>query len=167
LRSAPRRADTKPAPTRDLLAVENRAIKISDVDFGCTERQVRTLEYQKTLVARGVSKTLKSNHLVKKDLSGKTQVLYGHANDLVPYVNGQFVWDWEKIYHVASAMARAAKELDLLDKICWGGVWDKPMSAYFGDGRWAAMKAAVEAYKARHAGADFIDGPHFQIYSIG
>lgn len=151
----------------DLIKVFEIAITITKQDFGFTERQVRDLSYQQTLVNRGVSKTLKSNHLEQKDLTGKTQNMYGHAGDAVPWDGTKFVWEWPRIFHVASAFATAAKQINLLDKVCWGGVWDKPMSFYFGDGSAAAMEAAVEAYKKRHPGPDFIDGPHYQIYKLG
>lgn len=145
----------------ELIAVIKSAITISSQDFGVTEPQVRTLEYQKKLVARGVSKTLKSNHLERVDYTGRTQNLYGHAVDLVPWDGSKFVWDWEKIFHIAAAMSQAASQLGR--QICWGGAWDR----WLVSGDAAAMKQAEEAYKARHPGPDFVDGPHFQIGKLG
>jgi peptidoglycan L-alanyl-D-glutamate endopeptidase CwlK len=151
----------------DLVTVIHRAIEVTTQDFGVTEPQVRTLDYQRQLVARGVSKTLKSNHLEQVDLTGQTTTLYGHAADLVPWHNGKFDWDWTLIFPVAAAMAQAAKELGMVNHLCWGGVWDRWMSSYMGDLSAAAMKRAEEEYKARHLGPDFVDGPHFQIYKVG
>lgn len=144
------------------------AITLSTQDFGITEPQVRTLQYQKTLVARGVSKTLKSNHIEQIDLSGRTKNLYGHAVDLVPWIDGKFVWDWGAIYRIAAAMAEAGQKLGLLNKLCWGGVWDLWMNQY-ADGHLdaATMAAAERSYCQRHPGPDFVDGPHFQLYKKG
>lgn len=152
----------------DLLEIAKLAITISNQDFGITEPQVRTLAYQKTLVARGVSKTLKSNHIECVDRTGKTKKLYGHAIDAVPFIDGKFNWDWTAIYRVAAAMARAAQQLGKLDQLCWGGVWDKWMSEY-ADGHIdaAAIAAAERAYCIRHPGPDFVDGPHYQLYVKG
>lgn len=149
----------------DLRKIINRAIAISTQDFGVTEPQVRTIEDQRKKVAAGVSQTMKSKHLEQPDLTGKTKILYGHAVDLVPWVNGAFSWDWERIYPVAAAMVAAAAEMGLADHLCWGGVWDRWMSTYAGDA--AAIKAAEQAYCVRHPGKDFVDGPHFQIYRVG
>lgn len=144
------------------------AITLSPVDFGVTERQVRDLHYQRTLVSRGVSQTLKSNHLEQVDLSGRTKTVYGHACDLVPWIGGRFVWDWNALYSVAVAMAEAGRRLGVLDKMCWGGVWDQWMSEYAGTTATTAMMRQAEAgYCVRHPGKDFVDGPHFQWFKKG
>lgn len=150
----------------DLAKIVTKAIGISTQDFGVTEPQVRTLAYQRQLVERGVSKTLKSNHLEQTDLTGRTANVYGHAIDLVPYAGGKFVWDWKLIYPITVAMALAAEELQLRDKMCWGGVWDRWMNQYPCDTAPDAKKA-TDAYCGRHPGPDFVDGPHFQIYKRG
>lgn len=148
-----------------LFGIIKRAIVISEQDFGVTEPQVRTIADQRAKVAAGVSRTMKSNHLERADFTGKTKKLYGHAVDLVPYAGGKFVWEWPRIYPIASAMAAAAAEAGMASYVCWGGVWDRWISTYAGDAK--AMQAAVEAYKVRHPGPDFIDGPHFQIGKLG
>lgn len=152
----------------DLRKIINLAITLSSQDFGVTEPQVRTIEDQRKKVAAGVSQTMKSKHLEVPDLTGRTKTLYGHATDLVPWQDGKFVWDWERIYPVASAMATAAAQLGLADHLCWGGVWDRWMGTYAGPA--AAMKLAEQDYvhrKTLHGGRAFPDGPHYQLYTVG
>lgn len=152
----------------DLVAIVKQAIVVSDQDFGITEPQVRTLAYQRELVARGVSKTMRSNHIEQVDRTGRTANLYGHAVDLVPWINGAFVWDWAAIYRVAAAMALAAQGRGLLGELCWGGVWDLWMQQYMDGHMDAATAAAAErSYCQRHPGPDFVDGPHFELYVKG
>ena len=59
-----------------LVAVVNRAIELTNVDFGVTEG-LRSVETQRKYVAAGKSQTMKSKHLE------------GRAVDLVAYI-GQF-----------------------------------------------------------------------------
>ena len=92
----------------ELVAVASRALAYSTVDFGITEG-VRTLARQKTLVASGASRTLKSRHLT------------GHAIDVVAYVGNKVRWDWPLYELIADAFAQAASELDV--DIRWGGSW--------------------------------------------
>jgi len=58
-------------------------------------------------------------------------------------------------------MDQAATELGIAHLITWGGAWDRKLSDFGGNER--AYQAEVEAYKIRHPGKDFIDGPHFEI----
>ena len=134
-----------------LVAVVERAITISKQDFAVTDG-VRTLEEQQRLVRRGASKTLNSRH--RRQADG-----FGHAVDLVPFLNGGPRWEWPLIWAVAQAVDSAATELGV--RLTWGAVWDRTMLDYGGSP--AALQAAVDAYKVRHAGADFLDGPHYQL----
>lgn len=76
---------------------------------------VRTLAEQKDNVARGVSKTMKSYHLV------------GQAIDFVPIVGGKAMWG-SKDYETANIKKFVAKAKQL--GMVWGGDWtsfvDKP-----------------------------------------
>ena len=90
----------------DLVAVVKRAIEITEIDFGVTEG-IRTLDRQEELFKKGLSKTMKSKHLI------------GRAVDVVAYVNGKVSWEKEDYYPIALAMERAAIELNV--KIRWGG----------------------------------------------
>lgn len=110
---------------------------------------IRTKAEQALYVQRGTSKTMKSKHLD------------GLAVDLVPIIGGVPKWDWTGCYEIACAMDKAATELGYADRITWGGAWDKTLDQFGGEA--AAYAQAVEDYKRRHPGPDFIDGPHFEI----
>lgn len=128
-----------------------RSIQLSPVDFAVHDG-LRTLREQKNYFDRGVSKTMNSKHLTQEDG-------FGHAFDLVPYVNRKLRWEWNPIFKIAWAVAQAAKEHRI--EIRWGGVWDKPMSDYSRSSE--SMEEAVSNYCLRHPGPDFIDGPHFEL----
>lgn len=130
-----------------LVAVVQRAINLTEQDF-CVYDGIRTHKEQMAHVRAGTSKTMKSKHLE------------GLAVDLVPWVGGKPVWDWDRCYRIAHAMDRAATELGVADKIIWGGAWDRRLSDFGGDEK--AYAAEVAKYRDRHAGSDFIDGPHFE-----
>jgi len=137
-----------------LVALVRQAILISDQDFRVTDG-IRTLAEQRKLVATGKSWTLRSRHLVQSDQ-------FGHAVDLVPWVSGELSWSWSRCYGVAAAMSEAAHRHSVA--LRWGGVWDKPMSAY---GRNPEdLRREVTAYVARRRKAGLraaIDGPHFEL----
>jgi peptidoglycan L-alanyl-D-glutamate endopeptidase CwlK len=143
----------------DLVRVVERAIVITAQDFAVHDG-LRTVEEQRELVARRASRTMNSKHL-RQAVTG-----FGHAVDLVPFVNGKLRWEWGPIYSIAAAVLKAS--LDEGVRLRWGGVWDKPLAALvpaaapFADYR-GALKVAVERYCIRHPGPDFIDGPHFEI----
>lgn len=137
-----------------LVQVVKRAILLSKQDFAVTDG-LRTAEQQRTLVQKGASKTMLSRHLKQRDG-------WGHAVDLVPWINGGPRWEWEPIWNIAVAVDEASTELNV--NLIWGAVWDIPMMKYGGSAR--ELKAAVEAYKKRHPGPDFIDGPHYQLAGI-
>jgi len=134
-----------------LVAVVERAIAITTQDFTVQEG-LRTSARQRLLVASGASKTLNSKHLEQPDGSG-------HAVDLVPWIDGTARWEWVPIYHIAAAIREAAIALDV--PLRWGGVWDRRLNDLPAGAE--ALKAAVQAYSARHPGPDFLDGPHFEL----
>lgn len=134
-----------------LVAIIQRAIAISPVDFGVPAKAVRTLAEQKALLAKGVTKTLKSKHLVHDDG-------FGWAVDLVPFVGGAFTWDHlEPFYQIADAVRTAAGDTAVTS----GMVWDRLLSELPPGA--AGIKAAVAEYQARHPGPDFVDYPHIQL----
>lgn len=90
----------------DLVAVVKRAIEITEIDFGITEG-IRTLDRQEELYKKGLSKTIKSKHLI------------GRAIDVVAYVDGKVNWEEQYYYTIATAMKSAATELNV--NIKWGG----------------------------------------------
>ncbi len=137
-----------------LVAVVKRAIEITPQDFTVHDG-LRTEAEQRELVRRGASQTMNSMH--RKQASG-----YGHAVDLVPYINGKVRWEWDAIYPIAAAVKQAAAELNV--QIRWGGCWQF-MSQIKGTTA-DDMRKAVEAYGAarRRAGKRaFTDGPHYEI----
>lgn len=134
-----------------LADVVERAIEISGQDFTVFEG-LRSVERQKILVASGASKTMNSKHIRQPDG-------FGHAVDLVPWIDGQARWEWGPIYLIADAVRQSA--IELVVPIRWGGVWDRRLNDITpGPGQ---IKAAVTAYTIRHPGPDFIDGPHFEL----
>lgn len=135
----------------DLVGVVQSAIVLTTQDF-CVHDGVRTLDEQKALVRSGASRTMNSRHLIRSDG-------FGHAVDLVPWINGKPRWEWKPIYHIAAAVRRAAIERGAA--LTWGGVWDRRLNDLPADA--AGIEAAVKAYCARHPGPDFIDGPHYEL----
>lgn len=149
-----------------LMAVAATALGMSTVvDFGMTEEQSRTVAEQRAKVAAGVSKTMASKHMIQPDGFSK-------ALDLVPWVDGRFQWGdqlWRvttadgrilrPFLEIAAVMAHAAQHLAV--PIRWGGVWDRKLNDLAPDP--VAIGLELEAYKVRHAGADFLDGPHFEL----
>lgn len=93
-----------------LVAVVERAIEITEIDFAVNEG-VRTMEKQLEYVRSGASQTLASRHLT------------GHAVDLAAFIGKELRWDWPLYHKIAAAMKQAAKELNV--PIVWGGDWKK------------------------------------------
>lgn len=152
-----------------LIGLAALALARSGVDFGITEEQSRTEAEQREKVARGVSKTMNSKHMIP---AGRT---FSTAVDLVPFIDGRFQWgdnQWrvqtsdgrtlEPFYEIAAAMRDVAVANGV--RIIWGGVWDRALNDLPAGA--AAMKKAVEDYKNRRRAAGsaaFLDGPHFEI----
>ena len=141
-----------------LMIVVKKAISISTMDFGIPETGgARTAAEQNVLYKKKVTtkdgyKKI-SNHQVHENG-------FGSAVDLVPWIDGKFEHeDWENFFPIASAMSKASKILKI--DILWGGNWYEKMSQY--DSEVEDMRAALERYKIKHPGPDFIDGPHFQL----
>lgn len=137
-----------------IVAVVKLAIERSPQDFAVHDG-LRTEAEQTALVRKGASQTMNSMH--RKQADG-----FGHAVDLVPYINGKLRWEWPAIYPIAAAVKLAAAELNV--PIRWGGCWQF-MSQIKGATA-DDMEKAVEAYGAarRRAGKKvFTDGPHFEI----
>lgn len=151
-----------------LMAVAIMALAASPVDFGLTEEQSRTVAEQAAKVRAGFSKTMDSRHMIQPDGFSK-------ALDLVPWVDGRFQWGdglWRvttaqgrvlrPFLDIAAAMQAAARELDT--PVRWGGVWDVKLNDLPTGA--LALGLAIEAYKQRHAGPDFLDGPHFELVGL-
>ena len=92
----------------DLIAVMDRAIELTEIDFAITEG-VRTEERQKALVASGASTTMRSRHLT------------GHAVDVAAFLGKELRWDWPLYGRIAEVVKAAAKEVGV--PVEWGGDW--------------------------------------------
>ena len=142
-----------------LVEVVKIAITLTPVDFGVHDG-LRTEAEQRAYVKSGVSQTMNSMHRPQADG-------YGHAVDLIPYINGKLRWEWPPIYHIAAAMRLAlamhnANASEVL-KLRWGGCWRDLSTISSGE---KAMEQAVNQYgsERRQAGKKaFTDGPHFEI----
>lgn len=136
-----------------LVRVVEHAIALTKQDFTVQEG-LRSIETQKLYVARGVSWTLASKHLKQADG-------FGHAVDLVPWINGQPRWEWPLIYPIAAAMRDAAIAEGV--SLRWGGTWSLLNDINPGA---AEMERAVQRYvKSRLAMGKkaSIDGPHYEV----
>ncbi len=135
----------------NLVAVVHGAIKITTQDFGVHEG-LRSIETQKKYVDAGVSWTMDSKHLIQPDG-------LGHAVDLVPYIDGEYKWEWPPIYKIASAVQATATSLNV--RLRFGGVWDKCLNDLGDD-----LEAEVDAYVARRKAMGKkanTDGPHYEL----
>lgn len=141
-----------------LVAVVERAINLTTQDFTVHDG-LRTEAEQRQLVARGTSRTMNSKH--RRQADG-----YGHAVDLVPWINGRPRWEWPPIFRIAVAVRQAAEELGV--PLRWGGVWDRQLTELPADA--AGIEQAVNAYVARRRAIGktaFIDGPHYELIRGG
>ena len=124
-----------------------RAIELTRVDFGVI-CGLRTIEEQKTLVAKGASKTMASKHLK------------GHAVDLMAYLGSRGSWELNLYDDIADAMKAAAIEIGL--PLRWGAAW------HCNDMRSAAgscedlMNDYIDLRRSQGK-RPFIDAPHFEI----
>lgn len=137
-----------------MVAVVERAIEITGQDFTVHDG-LRTEEEQRRYVASGASQTMNSMH--RRQVNG-----YGHAVDLVPWINGKLRWEWQPIYVIAAAMKQAAREKGV--EIRWGGGWLN-LSQIKGDTP-ADIEKAQQAYVSARLKAGkraFPDGPHFEL----
>lgn len=137
-----------------LVATVERAMELTKQDFSVHDG-LRTMEEQREYVRRGVSWTMDSMHRTQPDG-------FGHAVDLVPWINGKLRWEWEPIYVIASAVRTATVELGI--PLVWGGVWDRAFDSLGPTP--ADIEKAVKGYVARRLAANKkarIDGPHYQL----
>jgi peptidoglycan L-alanyl-D-glutamate endopeptidase CwlK len=94
----------------DLYAVVRLAIRLTRQDFAVFEG-LRTRARQALLIKDGKSWTYNSRHLT------------GHAVDLVPWIDGELVWDRPAALVVGAAVHQAARQLGI--PIRSGYDWDQ------------------------------------------
>lgn len=100
----------------DLVKVIRRCAATTTVPFTITET-ARSVEQQKKNVAKGVSWTMRSRHIVSSD--GLCR-----AADVVPVdAKGKPIWAWPIYYKLAPQMKKAASEVKV--PVEWGGDWKK------------------------------------------
>lgn len=136
----------------DMVAVVERAIELTKVDFGVTYG-VRSLAEQERLVASGRSQTMKSKHLIQD--SG-----YSHAVDVVAYDGSDVVWEINVYDDICDAFKQAAIEKGVAVK--WGAAWSEgDIRSYEGTAE-DAMNAYIDLRRSQSR-RPFIDGPHFEL----
>ena len=135
----------------DMVAVVERAIELTKVDFGVTYG-VRSQAEQEKLVASGRSQTMKSKHLIQED--GKA-----HAVDLMAYQDGSPCWEIQVYDEIADAMKEAAVRTDL--KLRWGACWHIDDLRDFEGTAEEAMNEYIDLRRSQGR-RPFIDGPHFE-----
>ncbi len=131
----------------DLVEVVKAAILVTPIDFTVLDG-VRTDAQQREYVRTGASHTLRSKHLRQKDG-------YGHAVDLVPYVNGKLRWELPLCIKIAQTMAMVSVNLGV--SLVWGGGWDR-----LGLEDPGKMVDIYIERKLLLGERPFIDGPHYQ-----
>jgi len=136
----------------DMVAVVERAIQLTKIDFGVTYG-VRTVKEQEELYASGRSQTMKSKHLIQD--SG-----YSHAVDVMAYVGGTGCWEINVYDDICDAFKQAAVELGVAIK--WGAAWSEgDIRSYPGTAEDAMMKYVD--LRRSEGRRPFIDGPHFEL----
>jgi peptidoglycan L-alanyl-D-glutamate endopeptidase CwlK len=99
----------------DLVKVVRRCAEITPLEFQVGETS-RSVEQQRKNIAKGVSWTMNSRHIVSKDGLSR-------AVDLLAAPGGKVTWAWPPYYTLAAAMKQAAKDVSV--PIEWGGDWKK------------------------------------------
>jgi peptidoglycan L-alanyl-D-glutamate endopeptidase CwlK len=131
----------------DLVAVVERAIALTKVDFAVTEG-VRTQARQRELVAKGASKTMNSRHLT------------GDAVDLVAFLGGRISWELSLYDDIADAMRLAAIERNVA--LRWGAAWNVPDIRGWNGTMEQAMNHYIDSRRTLGQ-RPFIDAPHFEL----
>ena len=135
-----------------MTAVVERAIQLTEVDFGVTQG-VRTLDEQKANVAAGRSQTMASKHLLQDDG-------FSHAVDVVAYIGPDVSWELNVYDDICDAFKEAAKEVGC--SIKWGAAWSEgDIRTYQGSAE-EAMMAYVDLRRSQGR-RPFIDAPHFEL----
>ena len=136
----------------NMVAVVERAIELTKVDFGVTYG-VRSVQEQEKLVASGRSQTMKSKHLIQ-------DTGFSHAVDVVAYDGSNVVWELNVYDDICDAFKKAAEEKQVAVK--WGAAWSEgDIRSYSGTAE-DAMNAYIDLRRGQGR-RPFIDGPHFEL----
>jgi peptidoglycan LD-endopeptidase CwlK len=133
----------------DIIVPACIAIRICSIDFAFYDG-LRSHEEQVRNVIAGVSRKEVSEHEA------------GNAGDLVPWVNGCFVWEKSPCIEVARAMREAVIFLGPPLSLIWGGVWDRRLEQLSED-----LDREVSLYRERYnkkkpGKLPLFDGVHFE-----
>ncbi|MEM7750430.1 MAG: M15 family peptidase [Pseudomonadota bacterium] len=139
----------------DLTAVCEKAIAITTVDFGVFDG-LRTAADQNRLFRRGASQI---DGYQRRGRHQQQSTGYGHAVDLVPWINGRFVWDWDATYEIAEAVTIAAHDCNV--NLRWGGCWQWTAPLSGAPEHWVTAYVKRKRDQGRRA---FNDGPHWELY---
>ena len=131
-----------------LVAVVERAIEITKVDFAITEG-VRTAARQKELFLKGASQIAEGGKHVT-----------GEAVDLVAFLGGRISWELNLYDDIADAMKQAAIEKNV--GVRWGAAWNIPDIRLWRGTMEEAMNYYIDD-RRRYGKRPFIDGPHFEM----
>lgn len=140
----------------DMIKVVMRAKETCPQDFVIFDG-IRNAEDQNALYKRKASTKDGYTNISKHQPQPRTGM--GHAVDLVPRVNDQPVWDWDRIYIIAEHVHMAAKELGI--GIRWGGCWQHINDLSGSPENWVAAYVKRKRKAGKRA---FNDGPHFELY---
>lgn len=125
------------------------ALFFTPVDFSIYETD-RTLERQKQLLADKRTQTLDSMHIPGEDG-------FARAGDLVPWVDGENVWQLGLCYEICKAMVVATTLTKT--QVKFGGCWEILTPDF-------NPRARVEAYIARRKAQKkkpFVDAVHYEL----
>lgn len=136
----------------DLVKVVKRAIEVTKVDFGVIQG-LRSIEEQRKHVAAGRSQTMNSKHLIQGDG-------YGHAVDLMAYVDGKGSWELNVYDEICDAMKTACEDLGV--DVKWGASWSEGSLRTYPSSAEDAMNTYIDLRRSQGR-RPFIDGPHFEL----
>ena len=136
----------------NMVAVVERAIELTKVDFGVTYG-VRSVQEQEKLVASGRSQTMKSKHLIQ-------DTGFSHAVDVVAYDGSNVVWELNVYDDICDAFKKAAEEKQVAVK--WGAAWSEGDIRSYSGTTEDAMNAYIDLRRGQGR-RPFIDGPHFEL----
>lgn len=137
-----------------MVSVVEKAITITEQDFTVFDG-MRTAADQRALYKRGASQIDGYSKIGKHQAQSDG---YGHAVDLVPWIDGRPVWDWDAIYLIADAMVTSARQLDVT--LRWGGCWQVVNDLTGSPENWVAAYVKRKRAAGRRA---FNDGPHWEL----
>ena len=139
-----------------LISVVELAITRTVVDFGVHDG-LRTAAEQNALYRRGASQIDGYTRIGKHQIQSDG---FSHAVDLVPWIDGQFQWDWDAIYLIADAVVSSCRQLDV--PLRWGGCWGHvPVNDLKGEPEnWVAAYVKRKREQGKRA---FNDGPHWEL----